>query len=142
MDLMDQKQEREIGGVKYQAWPLPFGVARPALVRLIGLSKPLLAGYLRGTDKADKLAGFLDALQFTDDDLKYFSDKFGDASRFQSGDQWAPLVAGVQDQHFAGRLLEYFQWLTFCIEVNFASFFVGVKSGSGVDALRTMMTSQ
>lgn len=42
-----------------------------------------------------------------------------------------PRLDAVFDVHFAGNYLELFEWLTWCLEVNFRSFFVGAAAKMG-----------
>lgn len=143
MGLEEKAQDREIGDVVYRVWPVPFGVGRPALMRLIGIISPLAAAYLKQTGERASVAALLEALPvaLSDDDVKYFSELLGRASKYQDGANWPALIPANQDTHFAGRYLEFTKWLIFAIEVNFSGFFVGMKDGAGLtDLLKTMQS--
>lgn len=52
-------------------------------------------------------------------------------------DDLQPSLADVLDDHFAGHYDHLLQWLVFCLEVNFGSFFA---AGSGDSSLRKLWT--
>lgn len=126
MGLDEKKQQKEIGGVKYDMIPLGFAIGRPMLVRLIGIISPILGASAQGG------GAVFDALPrcLSDDDIKYLAKNFGNASWYYRDDEQTaiPLVEENQNEHFAGRYLEFVQWLTFGCEVNFKGFFVGIKA--------------
>ena len=127
---MARAQEREIDGVMYKAWPIPFAKGRPALVRLLGIVGPVLSK-ITNAKSAEAASALFSALpaSLTDADLTYFANLFGDASAYKTIDgHWAPLVDKTQATHFEGRYLAFFQWLGFCVEVNFSGFFTGMSS--------------
>jgi hypothetical protein len=41
-----------------------------------------------------------------------------------------PQLSKIFDLHFAGKYDEMLAWLIFCVEVNFGSFFDGLKTRS------------
>lgn len=139
-DLSLKAQEKEIDGVVYKAWPVPFSIGRPTLVRLVGILAPMLARMVSADGKEVSAAVFetLPSV-ISDADLTYFAKVFGDAAQYRNdaGD-WVPLVEKNQAAHFEGRYLAYFQWIVFCARVNFEGFFTGIKSGVGVGALAAM----
>lgn len=143
MGLDSKAIEREIDGVTYKVWPIPFGVGRPVLIRLLGVLSPVLAGVFKASTKEGMAAAVFDSLPsvLSDADLSYFSKVFGDAAQFKNerGD-WQPLVEKNQGDHFAGRYLAFFQWIVLACEVNYASFFAGIKNGASADGLLRMMT--
>lgn len=144
--INEKKQTREIDGTTYEAWPVPFGVGRPALVRLVKIASPIIEGVARGRELGwGEVAGLFSALPsaFTDDDLVYFARIFGNASRYKGTDAnsveaWIPLVERNHAAHFAERYHVFLQWLVFHLEVNFTSFFVGMR-GADFGLLRKMM---
>lgn len=139
MPIELQKQEREIGGVIYEVTPLPFGIGQKALMRFLRIAAPLLAA-ATGKDKDGVSVGAAVMKEFpsivSDSDLEYFSKVFGDTSRYESEGKRVPLVVGNQEHHFAGRYYEYFQWLVFCLEVNFRGFFAGMMRAGNDGALQ------
>ncbi len=128
MGLEERTQEREINGVNYSVTPLPFGVGRKTLMRLVKIISPIAAAAFRGDN-----AGVFEALPLalTDDDVEYFAKIFGQQSRYLEDGNWKPLLPANQEMHFAGRYAEFVKWLVFSIEVNFGGFFSG-KSGEGL----------
>ena len=139
MGLEEKTVEREIEGRMFRAWPMAWGIGRPALVKLMGILSPVLSGVFRGGTPGEATAAVFDALPsaLSDADLTYFAKAFGDASHVKVGDQWVPLVEQNQSTQFAADYLGFFRWLVFCAEVNFGGFFAGVmKGGSGAEFLK------
>lgn len=135
MDLSTRAQERIIDGVNYRAWPVPFSVGRPLLVRAAKIAAPAFAAALKSGESAAQMSGALEAIgaNLTDTDVVKFADAFGSASSYwgekKGGEEgWIPLVVANQDMHFAGRYSAFLQWLQFNMEVNgFADFFNTLK---------------
>ncbi len=123
--LRAQRQEEEIDGVTYEAWPVPFKVGVPLLKRLIDIVAPIGSAVTRGGENA-----VFDVLPtaFTDKDVLAFARAFGTASRVKEGDVYVPLLEAKQDMHFAGAYPRFMKWLLFCVRVNFSGFSFG---GSG-----------
>jgi hypothetical protein len=117
--LRAQRQEREIDGVMYEAWPLPFRVGMPLLKRTLDIIAPIGSAVMAGGDKA-----VFDVLPtaFTDSDVSRFAKAFGANARVKEGDAWIPLMEAKQDLHFAGAYPRFMKWLLFCMEVNFSGF--------------------
>jgi len=136
--LEDKKQTRDIDGTTYEVTPLPFGIGRKALKRTVDVLAPLVAAAFEGEGKAG-IGKVFDALPdaLSDADLDFFSETFGNASRYldtQTGNM-VPLVKANQELHFAGEYLRFFKWLTFSLEVNFAGFFAGTAGKLDLAAL-------
>ena len=129
--------EREIGGVMYKTRPLPFDDGLPLLKRLIDIAAPLIAAGLRGGASPRGAANVLDVLpaNLTLADINTFRKAFGAVSHYQNeGGTWQGLPYDAKNNgqtiHFAGRYVEFAQWLAFCVEVNFAGFFTGANVGA------------
>lgn len=141
MSLSDKNQEKEIDGFTYVVTPLPFGVGRQALMRLIRVVSPVFSAALGGGKVEAAIFNAL-PLALSDDDVVYFAKVFGDASRYKDGEKLVPLVSQNQELHFAARYKAFLQWLIFCVEVNYKDFFVSSMSGSGVaDFMATLTPS-
>ncbi len=137
MGLEERAQEREIDGRTYRVLPIPFGKGRALLVRVLQLLRPLLASSGGGEALASLIGELNDA------DLKLFAEAFGNASFVADGQgNWMPLVPQNQELHFAGRYGEFLRWLTFCLEVNYGSFFAGLKNGPSADGLLARITGK
>ena len=125
MGLEERQQEKEIDGTLYRVTPLPFGIGQKALMRLLKVLSPVLSAALSDNSQGAMLSAIPGAL--TEDDLAWFARTFGDASFYQEGGKWVPLVTKNQELHFAGRYETFFRWLIFSIEVNFSGFFSGLS---------------
>src|SRR5260221_238600 len=129
MGLEERAQQRELDGFTYEVTPVLMGVGRPALIRFMKLAQPVLDELIAAA-KGDTIVALKSALRVfvervTDEDCDYFSKTFGPSSKFlipmdQTGgeERWVVLVKAQQDMHFAGRYMQYIDWLTFCMEVN------------------------
>lgn len=145
MSLQDRMQERTIDGVLYRVTPLPFGIGQQALMKLIKALAPLFSA-ASAKDNTAFIAAIPSALSA--DDLAWFCRVLGDGGgakdylcQVKDGEAWATLVDKRQDTHFAGRYDIFGKWLLFCLEVNFRSFFDGIKNGSNaMGALAQAMT--
>lgn len=132
--LEDRAIEEEIDGVMYRVWPIPmkpYGTA--ALVRLIKIVSPVLAGMLKAGTKQEVGAALFDALPdaLSEADVDYFAKAFGDAASYMNDKgEWAPLVDKVQAQHFAGRYWAYFKWIALAARCNYAGFFDGMRAAA------------
>lgn len=133
---MIAEQNRTIGDVTFHVRQLPFTKARATLVLLSKKVAPGLGALLesmprKGESLLDKDAGQLgDALSklldpLSDADLEHLAEVFGDATCFQRvGSTDRPVLNKANRQAlFTGRLVLFFQWLAYCVEVNYSDFF-------------------
>ena len=127
MSLDDKKQSRSIDGFEYSVTPLPFGIGHKALLRFMRLAAPVIAemSTVGGGDMKNAIAAALRVIPnaLTEDDVNYFAETFGKYSAYASDGKSVPLVTQNRDLHFGGRYTAFFEWLAFCVEVNFSSFF-------------------
>ena len=93
-------------------------LATPVMSRLLG-------GKQNGNTVQAAAAAALQILPdvLSDDDVDYFAKTFGSSSRYQNGDKMTPLIDANREAHFSGKYMAFYEWLAFCIEVNFSSFF-------------------
>ena len=126
-----ETKSKTIGRFEYRVTQLKLKKARSMFTRLIGMLGPAL-GELAAGGKPN-LATAVQALseRMTDDNLTLVTETFGESTVIDAGDGKLPtLVPAFMETHFAGHFGEMFQWLAFCIEVNYADFF-DVLSGLG-----------
>lgn len=124
-----EPQRRTIDGVEFEVTPLGHKLARQGFVRLSKIIGPALAAAPTGQD-ADMQAALGMLVDRADDsDLEWFGDAFGKASRFSTdgGTRWPFLGAPEREALFTGRLMLYFQWLIFALEVNYSDFLDWLK---------------
>ncbi len=125
-------ETKTIDDLNFETTQLAVKDARAVLIRLTRVMGPALAalagdgaaklGDLDHMTVANALAKFTSAL--SEDDLEYFCDKFGRASKVEVGPNMI-VVAGAGEQVFRGKLATMFKWLWFCIEVNYSDFISG-----------------
>ena len=153
MSIEARRQERVIDGVTYSVVPLPVGAGLKALDRFKNVAAPLLAAGIRASKNLEEAAA--DALrslpsQLSYNDIEFFQGVFGDTSVYIDGQKRVPLTAQIQELHFVGRYMALFDWLAFCMEVNFAGFFGELKKrasgalaqakGTATNSTSAMMT--
>ena len=130
---MREPQKKTIDGVTYEVTPLGFKKGRRAFTRVAKILGPVLGA----AESLDSLGGrnvsaMLERLltEVGDDDLDWFADVFGATTRFsRDGDKWPYLNESNREALFGGNLLAFFQWLVFCLEVNFSDFLGLLRKG-------------
>ncbi len=87
MALSDHAQTKTIGGVTYVCTPVPFGVGKRGLIKLINLIAPIFAAASRGG-----VGGILQALPaiLDDGEIEYFAELFGGQCTFMREDGATP----------------------------------------------------
>lgn len=118
-------KQRKIGEYTYLVVPLQTSEALEVERRLRAI---LFTGVEKlGTqgDITAGLAGLFKAL--TADDQGYITNLFCENTQIQQGAK-VTLLKHDYDEHFAGHLDEWLDWVLFCLDVNFSSFLTGVLS--------------
>lgn len=141
---MLEARSKEINGSTYTVTQLPFTKARSILVLLTkrlgpGLSRVMAGAVGAAASKGEKslldgatledIAGGLSQIVADLDEqaLVTLSDAFGPTTTVRLADGRTPfLVPETLNAHFTGRVLDYFMWLAFCIEVNYSDFFAAL----------------
>jgi hypothetical protein len=128
-------KERQIGRATYRVTQLGFKAGRAAMVRLTKLLGPVLSRSLEGANgRALSVAGLAGGVlelseRLSEQDLTYFCELFGEKTELVLDDGKRPiLLPAYQETWFAGQYQELFQWLAFCVEVNYADFFGAFRS--------------
>ena len=138
---MLESEKRAIGNTTFEVFQLGSLSARKTLVRLTKAFGPVLGkllgelGLENGASPeaikerlSVKVIGTLaDSLaeHISEADLEYLCETFGKASFYYEGDKRLQLTLERQELLFkGGNLLTMFKWLAFCLEVNYADFFV------------------
>jgi hypothetical protein len=118
---------KTIGGYTYRVTQLDAVRGRRALGRLgrvIGSAFEALQGKADEEGLTSALGKLLSGL--SDADVDYFCDLFSACTSVSGGsfgDGLEPQLESVFATHFAGRYGEMLQWLIFCLQANFGSFF-------------------
>ena len=131
---MKNTETRTIDGVQFRVTQLGFSASRKALLRLSKSIGPALAEVLEAAEstKDVALAPALGRLveSVNEEDLDFFSQVFGESTSYsEDGERWPLLRKENQEILFTGRMLTFFKWLGFCIEVNYADFFDAYRKG-------------
>lgn len=125
-----EAQRKTIEGVEFEVTPLGHKLARQGFVRLSKILGPALAAATADGQDADMAAALGMLVDRADDsDLEWFGDTFGKATRFSTdgGARWPFLGSPEREALFTGRLMLYFQWLIFALEVNYSDFLDWLK---------------
>lgn len=127
---------REISGKTYRVTQLGTADGLRLFFKLGKLVGPSVAALLRewqgGKINAGTAAGalteFVAQLEWPDlqEFVKTFAKVSAVALQAEDGERWVPLEKTIDTTAFAGDYLALFQWLGFCLEHNFASFFAGL----------------
>lgn len=131
---MLEVRSKEISGVTYEVRQLDAIKGRRVFVRFAKLVAPI-ATAIKGSTKsgAEDLAGALRELvnAVQEDDLDFFCDSFAPSTCIVDGNK-KPELSKSFALHFAGKYHEMIEWLAFCFEVNFGTFFqkLGPSSAS------------
>jgi hypothetical protein len=129
--------KKTIDGVTFEVTPLGHKTARGAFVRLSKAVGPALARSAGSGDVTDltgsdvNVAAALGEVigNVSDEDLDWFSDVLGKTTRYSvDGEKWPFLDSSNRDVLFQGRLLLFFHWLAFALEVNYSDFFGWLRS--------------
>ena len=133
-----ETREKMIGKRVYTLELSGFLDARKALVRLGNIVAPAIAAAaLKDGAKTvasdatvgqiiGALSGGISTLlaRLSDDDFDYFTNLFAPRTRVKEGDkEWSLAKKGVADHFDSVPMIEFYEWLAFCFEANFADFF-------------------
>lgn len=113
-------EKKIIDGTEYQVTPLGAVIGRKVLLRLTKVFSPALL--------SKDLSSLLE--QLDDETLDYLCDTFAESTNVvmqaEKTKVLAPLAGDMFDKHFARKYMQMFEWLAFCVEVNYADFFARV----------------
>ena len=115
---MKKPQKKTIDGVEYTVTPLGAITGTDVLMALTKLLGPLMGN--------KSMEGLLSNLKT--DDIKFLCTTFAETTSVtilaQGGKKvTVPLAGDFFDEHFAQKYMQMFEWLAFCVEVNYADFF-------------------
>ena len=140
---MREPESRVIDGVEFKVTPLARKAQRTAFVKLTKIIAPAVAKAADGAKSvADlqahmgkHLVSVIDSLasKVEVEDLDYFEGLFSKCTEYSEdgGEKWPHLRHEEnRDAVFGGRLPLYFQWMKFCLEVNFSDFLEFAKPAS------------
>jgi hypothetical protein len=117
--------DREIHGKTYKITKHGAKEGRKILARLMArLGKPLASVGSPGGGMASGLAELV--VGFTPAEVDYFCDVFAPKTMVDNA-----RLSDVFDDHFAGDYDAMLEWLITCVEVNFETFFVGLRAKIG-----------
>lgn len=122
---MLETKAKEIDGVMYEVTQLDALKGRRVFVRFAKIVAPVLTTLKTAKgDEEQLLAGVLAQLftSVSEDDVDFFCDAFAPSTRLLK-DGKKPRLSDAFAFHFAGNYAALLQWLAFCVEVNFGSFF-------------------
>lgn len=129
MSLVKEAIEKTIGDVQYKVHPLGAKQGCQVMTRLTRLLGGALKGQgmdIKKVDVGAMISGALEAMQ--ESDLDFLCNTFAAKTMFSTdgGTSW-PLLSSRFELHYSANYGEMFEWLQFCLEVNFGSFFEKAK---------------
>lgn len=147
---------KKIGEYEYQVRQLTAPIGRKLLVRLFkvlgpsisaGLSslpddegKELSLGDLKANALGDAVAILAETI--TEGELEHVVETLSEATQYSGEpDRWLPLKRDAEF-HWAGRFLQMFQWIAFCLEVNYSDFLGGQVNLSGFGSAKRTEDAQ
>lgn len=118
-------KEKQIGDTLYRVELLGFREGRRVFVKLANILGPSLSRLELGKGPAagtEALGALFGALQ--DEDLGYFEGVFSPRTTLRLPSGKEPLLRdAIELGHFDGkRFADFFKWLAFCFEANYADF--------------------
>jgi hypothetical protein len=136
---MLKRETKTIGEHEYAVTQLDAVKGRRVATRIAKILAPVVgAGSAETGDMAKALQALVAGM--TEEDVDSLCDVFAASTDVQiPGEKRSPKLSAIFALHFAGRYDEMVEWLLFCIEVNFSSFFAraGLKRASIEDVQPT-----
>lgn len=117
---MLRTEEKEISGVVYVVTTLPMTQG----VEVFGRLAPLFTLAAATGDMGRAAAKSIQEMQAAD--ILHVSKVFAEHTTLRFPDGREPVLKNVMEAHFSGDYLPMFEWIAFCIKVNYESFFVGL----------------
>jgi hypothetical protein len=125
-------KSKAIGNHTYEVTQLGAIEGRRVFARLAQLMGGMVGSIAAG-GKADVVKGFQAfAESMTPEVMDFFCDTFSKVTQVHVGGGKVLFLKDIFDDHFADNYGDMVEWLTFCLEVNFASFLGGA---GGLSAL-------
>ena len=115
-----QSKTKTIGEYEYIVTPLPSEESTEVLRRLSGVLGNGVAKLAGDSDGIAAIGGLFGSI--TKEDKDYLLSVFVKQTWVKQGDRKLPLETCF-NEHFRGSMDEQMQWVAFCMELNFRSFF-------------------
>lgn len=118
-----EAKTKQIGDHTYQVTQLPGKLGRKILMRLMRVAAPLIDGAAKPTTEM-----FTSVAAALDDELVDFVESSFIGVTMISTDSGGLVPLGDRfNTHFAGKYQDWFQWVVFCLEVNYSDFLGELK---------------
>lgn len=118
---MAELHSKTIGGVTYHVVALPTGAALHVMRRVLKMAAPGFGDVASLREAASAvgtlLSGVADSLD--DDAIDHVCAEFAKVTQVEASPGKRQELAGMFDEHFRGKLVEFFDWLRFAAEVTF-----------------------
>lgn len=122
-------ESKTIDGVQYSVYMLPPRMARKILVKIVQSISPALGG------DEDTIVAALSSVadRVSDDDLDWMMNELAKVTQVHLGGDKAPMLAGIFDAHFKGKMGVMFSWFGFALKVQYGNFWSVWGDGSVPD---------
>ena len=118
--------EQKIGDTVYRVRPLGAKKGCAVLTKLTKLIGTAAGKTVGGrVNVIDLIAGALEDL--SEENLAFFVDTFADYTDIEHNGNW-PGLKGVMELQFSANYGDMFEWLKFCLELNYGSLFTRVSA--------------
>ena len=123
---------KQIGNHGYEVTQLGAREGRRVFARLAQLMGGMV-GELAAGGKPNPVAAFTSFAEAIDPEvMDFFCNTFEPLTQIHMPDGKVLLLKDIFDHHFADNYGEMVEWLTFCLEINFASFLGGAGGLAGL----------
>lgn len=150
---MIETDEVEIDGTRYRVTQLGWKEGRRLLARLLKLIGPGLTEAVGGSAKLEDLGGrdlasFAPAIREIcqknlETELDHLCDTFAKKTVINTdGGEDFQQLSRIAELHFAGKYKQMFEWLWFCLKVNYQDFWGGSIESAAVTSAETPSDSQ
>lgn len=120
MQLAGQMQETVIDGVRYRVTPLTTSIAVKVMTRVLRMAAPAFADVTSLRDASKAVGAMLSGVLTDLDDavVEYVAGELAKVTRVDVGGAFVTLDT-IYEQHFCGRLVQFFAWVKFAAEVTY-----------------------
>lgn len=122
-------ESKTIDGAQYIVYMLPPRTARKILVKIVQTIAPAISGDSDSVVRA--LSTVADRLN--DEDLDWIMNELAKVTKVNLGGDKAPMLSGIFDAHFKGKMGVMFSWFGFALKVQYGNFWSVWGDGSVPD---------
>lgn len=144
-------REKRIGPHVYRVTQHGTRAGLKLLVRITKIAGPGVGSFVGGVGRGDELGSALAngvgealhdlASRLREDEVDAIATEFAGQTVVALSAELQPRLVDIFDDHFAGHYDLLLQWLQFCLEVNYGTFFGGASGGGPLRKLWTILST-